>query len=359
MIEVTVALGSRSYPIYIGHGLLSDSALVRQLVPGKQVLVVTNQTVGPLFCQRLINHLTEMSVNVLALPDGEAYKTLGSLELIMTRLLELRYERGCVVFALGGGVIGDLAGFAAACYQRGVDFVQIPTTLLALVDSSVGGNTAVNHPLGKNMIGAFHQPRAVLADLETLASLPVREFRAGTAEIIKYGLIDDLDFFRWLELNLDDLMARTPEALIYAVERSCRNKARVVGQDERESGVRALLNLGHTFGHAIEHAMGYGEWLHGEAVGVGLCMAARMSRDLGMLPVDDCARVIHLIKRAGLPTVRPPHLGIAELLSAMRVDKKNKNGKIRLVLLKGLGEAVLTDTYDESVLHATLADDGR
>jgi len=358
MIEVKVDLGERSYPILIGHGLLSDPTLLGSHLAARQILIVTNETVAPLFAAELIATLPGRTINTVALPDGEAYKTLASLEAIMTALLELRYERGCLIVALGGGVVGDLAGFAAACYQRGVDFVQIPTTLLAQVDSSVGGKTAVNHPLGKNMIGAFHQPRAVLADLDTLRTLPDRELRAGVAEVIKYGLIDDPHFFVWLERNIERVLARDPIALVHAVERSCRDKARIVRLDEREAGLRALLNLGHTFGHAIEHAMGYGEWLHGEAVAVGLCMAARMSARIGMLSGEDCARTVNLMARAGLPTTPPAQLTPSALLEAMRVDKKNKDGRIRLVLMSALGEAVLTDGYSEDALEATLAERG-
>jgi 3-dehydroquinate synthase len=356
MIELTVTLGVRSYPIFIGHGLLANSQLVRSTIRASQVLIVSNETIGPLFVSRLAESLAGRTVNTVLLPDGETYKTLASFELIMTALLAARYERGCVIVALGGGVVGDLAGFVAACYQRGVDFVQVPTTLLAQVDSSVGGKTAVNHPLGKNMIGAFYQPQAVLADLDVLHSLPLRQLRAGVAEIVKYGLIDDPEFFGWLEANIEKLLACDPRAIAYAVERSCRNKARIVALDEREGGVRALLNLGHTFGHAIEHAMGYGDWLHGEAVAAGMCMAARMSVRLGLLRADNCARAVRLIARAGLPTTPSSRLTSAELLSAMRVDKKNKDGKIRLVLLKAIGEAVLVDHYDEAVLNTTLAE---
>lgn len=358
MIELTVELGERSYPILIGQGLLNDPAVVGRHIRARQVLIVSNETVGPLYAAGLRAALAGRAIRTLLLPDGEAYKTLASFEAILTTLLEARYERSCAVVALGGGVVGDLAGFAAACYQRGVDFVQIPTTLLAQVDSSVGGKTAVNHPLGKNMVGAFHQPRAVLADLNTLNSLPMRELRAGVAEIIKYGLLDDLAFFVWLEAHIERVLALDTAALTYAIERSCRNKARIVGLDEREAGLRALLNLGHTFGHAIEHAMGYGEWLHGEAVGAGMCMAARMSERLGLMSAADRARAVALIARAGLPTAPLPRLASAELLNAMRIDKKNKDGRIRLVLMKGLGEALLVDDYPDDALQVTLTERG-
>ncbi|MGD9604148.1 MAG: 3-dehydroquinate synthase [Gammaproteobacteria bacterium] len=358
MIELVVELGERSYPILIGTGLLVDPTLVTRHVRARQVLIVTNETVGPLYAESLRQSLSGRTVITVELPDGESYKTLRSFETVMGALLESRFERGCAIVALGGGVVGDLAGFAAACYQRGVDFVQVPTTLLAQVDSSVGGKTAVNHPLGKNMIGAFHQPRAVLADLDTLKTLPARELRAGVAEIIKYGLIDDPPFFTWLEDNLDDLLALRPSALLHAIERACRDKARIVGLDERESGLRALLNLGHTFGHAIEHAMGYGEWLHGEAVGAGMCMAARMSVRSGLLGEDDCARIVALVARAGLPVAPLSALRTEDLLAAMRIDKKNKDGRIRLVLLRGIGRAMLVDDYPEAALLATLSERG-
>ena len=291
----------------------------------------------------------------MVLPDGEAHKTLDSLYLIMTALLEARFDRSCTVVALGGGVVGDVAGFAAACYQRGVNFVQIPTTLLAQVDSAVGGKTAVNHPLGKNMIGAFHQPSAVIADLDTLHTLPPREFTAGLAEVIKYGLIRDREFFDWLESNLDKLLARDIAALSHAIRRSCENKAAVVGADEHESGERALLNLGHTFGHAIEHAQGYGNWLHGEAVGAGICMAARLSTRLGTIAPTTRDRVIRLVAKAGLPTEPPSTNSPESLLDAMSVDKKNRDGRIRLVLLDAIGHASLRDDYDPEALRAVLS----
>ncbi|MBM4228710.1 MAG: 3-dehydroquinate synthase, partial [Gammaproteobacteria bacterium] len=289
------------------------------------------------------------------LPEGEAYKTLASFETVLSALLEARFERGCCLVALGGGVVGDLTGFAAACYQRGVEFVQVPTTLLAQVDSSVGGKTAVNHPLGKNMIGAFHQPRAVLADLDTLKTLPARELAAGLAEIIKYGLIDDREFFLWLERNLERVVAGESDAMAWAVERSCRDKARIVALDEREGGLRALLNLGHTFGHGIEHALGYGEWLHGEAVAAGMCMAAGMSVRLGLMQETEAMRAMNLIARAGLPTAAPPGITSAALLSAMQLDKKNRDGRIRLVLMRACGESFLTDNYPMEALQETLS----
>ncbi len=354
MIRVDVELAERSYPIFIGGGLLRDAALLARAIKSRQVMIVTNDRVGPLYLDRLTGGLPDRQLASVVLPDGEQFKTLESFGLIMTALLEQRFERGCTIVALGGGVVGDLAGFAAACYQRGVRFVQIPTTLLAQVDSAVGGKTAVNHPLGKNMIGAFHQPVAVLADLDTLSTLEAREFRAGVAEIIKYGLIRDREFFDWLELNLDALMARDAAAVIHAIKRSCENKADVVAADEHESGERALLNLGHTFGHAIEHALGYGTWLHGEAVAAGMCMAARMSTRIGMIAPTTRDRVIALIARAGLPTTPPAGTSVDELLDAMRVDKKNQDGRIRLVLLDAIGHASVRQDYDQQALREVL-----
>lgn len=356
MIRVDVELGERSYPIFIGSGVLGDAALLERTIKTRQVMVVTNDRVAPLYLERLLRGLGDREVASVVLPDGEAYKTLESFSSIMTSLLEHRFERGCTVVALGGGVVGDVAGFAAACYQRGVRFVQVPTTLLAQVDSAVGGKTAVNHALGKNMIGAFHQPVAVLTDLDTLTTLDVREYRAGVAEIIKYGLIRDREFFEWLEANLDALMTREPSALTHAIKRSCENKAQVVAADERESGERALLNLGHTFGHAIEHALGYGTWLHGEAVGAGICMAARMSARLGMIAPTTRDRILTLIGSAGLPVAPPSGTSAATLLEAMRIDKKNQEGRIRLVLLDAIGHASLRDDYDRGILHDVLTD---
>ncbi len=354
MLILDVALDARSYPILIGSGLLRDRALVERAIPGRQVMIVTNDVVGPLYLSRLLEVLTSRTVATVVLPDGEQHKDLGSFSHILSELLRHRFERGCTVVALGGGVVGDVAGFAAACYQRGVRFVQVPTTLLAQVDSAIGGKTAVNHPLGKNMIGAFHQPHAVLSDLDTLATLPAREFRAGLAEVIKYGLIRDFEFFCWLEQNLDALLAREPESLAYAIRRSCENKAAIVTEDERETGVRALLNLGHTFAHAIEHTLGYGQWLHGEAVGAGLCMAGTLSVREGLLAEALQARVVRLVARAGLPTAPPADADPGALLEAMRIDKKNKDGRIRLVLLDRDARAFLTDAYREAQLRETL-----
>ncbi|MBK6658217.1 MAG: 3-dehydroquinate synthase [Proteobacteria bacterium] len=351
---LNVELGARSYPIHIGAGLLDDGALFASLVKAEQVMVLSNEVVAPLYLERLRTHFAGRRCETLVLPDGEAHKTLDSFSRVMGFMLEKRLERGALLVALGGGVIGDLGGFAAACYQRGIDFLQVPTTLLAQVDSSVGGKTAVNHPLGKNMIGAFHQPIAVVADTDTLATLPARELNAGLAEVIKYGLIRDLPFFEWLEAHIDALLAREPAALAEAVRRSCQNKAEVVAADERETGERATLNLGHTFGHAIETASGYGNWLHGEAVGAGMCMAARLSARAGWLTAAELERTLALIGRAQLPTAPPAGISAGRFRELMLHDKKNVGGRIRLVLLKGLGKSCVTRDYDDAQLEAVL-----
>ena len=354
MIRIEVDLAARSYPIFIGSGLLRDSALLGRAIKSKQVMLVTNELVDPLYAHFVEEALQDRQLRKVSLRDGESQKTIESYYQILTALLEAKFERGCTVVALGGGVVGDVAGFAAASYQRGVSFVQLPTTLLAQVDSSVGGKTAVNHPLGKNMIGAFHQPTAVIADLETLGTLPPREFTAGLAEIIKYGLIRDRDFFDWMETHLDQLLARDTATLALAVRRSCENKAAVVGADEQESGERALLNFGHTFGHAIEHAQGYGSWLHGEAVGAGMCMAARLSTRMGNIAPTSRDRIINLVARAGLPTEPPESSSRSQLLEAMSIDKKNRDGRIRLILLDAIGHASIRDDYDEGALLEVL-----
>jgi 3-dehydroquinate synthase len=342
MQTLNVALGDRAYPIHIGRGLLARADLIVPHLKAKRVAIVTNDVVGPLYLDRLRATLEAAGVRVSAvvLPDGEANKDWQTLNLIFDMLLAERCERSTTLVALGGGVVGDMGGFAAACYQRGMPFIQIPTTLLAQVDSSVGGKTAINHPLGKNMIGAFYQPRLVLADIDTLSTLPDRELAAGLAEVIKYGLIRDPAFLDWLEANLDALVARDPDALAYAIERSCRNKAEVVAADETEQGERALLNLGHTFGHAIETGLGYGEWLHGEAVAAGTMMAAELSRRLGWLHDEDIERIATLFARAHLP-VWGPRLGAARYLELMAHDKKVEAGKLRLVLLREVGRAVI------------------
>jgi 3-dehydroquinate synthase len=354
MKTLVVDLGERSYPIYIGEGLLEHGDLLRSHLSGRQVMIVTNETVAPLYLQSVLKAFLEFQCNTTVLPDGEKYKTWETLNHIFDGLVENRCDRRTTILALGGGVIGDLAGFAAACYQRGVPFIQIPTTLLAQVDSSVGGKTGINHPLGKNMIGAFHQPNCVLIDTTTLKTLPDRELSAGLAEVIKYGLIRDVDFLEWLEKNIKALLQRDTAALVEAIERSCRNKAEVVAADERESGLRALLNLGHTFGHAVETGVGYGEWLHGEAIAAGMCMAADLSARLGWIEEADVARIVAIIRRAGLPVRAPANLSPDRLLELMAVDKKVQDGKIRLVLLKSLGEAVVTADYDAAMLRETL-----
>ncbi len=354
MKTLQVDLGARSYPIHIGPGLLARPDLVKPHVHGGQVLIVTNEVVAPLYLAQTRALFDGFAVEALILPDGEESKSLQTAEQILTRLLELRFDRRCTLVALGGGVIGDLTGFAAAIYLRGVNFIQIPTTLLAQVDSSVGGKTGVNHPLGKNMIGAFYQPQCVLADTDTLNTLDQRQLAAGLAEVIKYGLIRDPAFLAWQEKNIDALNAREPAALSEAIERSCQNKAEVVAADEHEANQRALLNLGHTFGHAIEAGMGYGAWLHGEAVATGMLMAADLSQRMGWLSSEDVARTRDLLLRAKLPVSGPKSLSNARYLELMAVDKKVEAGQIRLVLLQELGEAVLTAEYDSALLQQTL-----
>ncbi len=357
MQTLTVDLGERSYPIHIGAGLLRQAELILPHLAQPRAAIVTNTTVGPLYLGRLRGVLDAAGVETLpiVLPDGEVYKNWETLNLIFDALLENRAERKTTLIALGGGVIGDLTGFAAACYQRGVPFIQVPTTLLAQVDSSVGGKTGINHPLGKNMIGAFYQPKLVLADTDTLKTLPDRELAAGLAEVIKYGLIRDLPFFTWLETNMERLLARDTQALTHAIYHSCRNKAEVVAADERESGQRALLNLGHTFGHAIEAGMGYGNWLHGEAVAAGTLLAADLSRRMGLIGEADVERMNALFRRARLP-VQAPALGVDAYLSYMGVDKKVEGGRMRFVLLRRLGEAFVTAEVPPELLHATLAE---
>ncbi len=355
MITVQVDLQERSYPIYIGNGLLDQNHLITRHVVGTEIALVTNETVAPLYLDRLFRALEGYRCIKIILPDGEQYKNIGELEQIFDALLEARFSRHCTIVALGGGVIGDMAGFTAACYQRGVSFIQIPTTLLAQVDSSVGGKTGVNHPRGKNMIGAFYQPRCVLADTDTLDTLDDRQLQAGLAEVIKYGLIRDRGLFTWLERHIEQLLARKPEALAHIIEQSCRNKANVVAADERESGLRAILNLGHTFGHAIETGLGYGTWLHGEAVAAGMAMAADLSQRLGWLSEAEVARIMALLQRASLPTLAPQEIDQARFLELMAVDKKVVDGRLRLVLLKQLGQAVVTDDFEPCLLAATLS----
>ena len=349
--RVNISLGDRSYPILIGADLLGDPAHFAAVPAASTALIVTNTTVGPLYAAALKETLAGRfaTVHVLELPDGEVHKDWPTLNLVFDALLGHGSDRKTVLFALGGGVVGDMTGFAAASYMRGVPFVQVPTTLLAQVDSSVGGKTAINHPMGKNMIGAFYQPQLVLCDLATLATLPPREMSAGLAEVIKYGPIYDMGFLDWIEANLDALMAREPAALTHAVKRSCQIKAEVVGQDERENGVRAILNFGHTFGHAIESGLGYGEWLHGEAVGCGMVMAAHLSQRLGGVDAAFVQRLTTLIERAGLPVVAP-RLGAERYLELMRIDKKSEAGEIRFVVIDKPGSAVMRGAPDAIVL---------
>jgi len=355
MQTLQVALGDRAYPIHIGSGLIQNADLILPHLKRKQVAVVTNTTVAPLYLEKLAKPLRDTGVSVIEiiLPDGEAYKISETLNLIYDALLKNRCERSTTLIALGGGVIGDLTGYAAATYLRGVPFIQIPTTLLSQVDSSVGGKTGINHPLGKNMIGAFYQPKLVLADTDTLQTLPRRELSAGVAEVIKYGLIRDADFFDWLEANISKLMALDEAVTTYAIYRSCLNKAEVVAADEHETGERALLNLGHTFGHAIENAMGYGVWLHGEAVAAGTMLAADLSRRMGWLNDAEIQRMYALLTSARLP-LRAPNLGVEKYLNLMQSDKKVADGKIRLVLQQGIGKAVITSDYDANKLRETL-----
>jgi 3-dehydroquinate synthase len=354
--RVCIDLGERRYDILIGSGLLDDAASWAGLPKAAAALVVTNTTIAPLYARRLVAALAPHygSVRVLELPDGEAHKDWETLNRIFDALLGAGCDRKTVLFALGGGVVGDVTGFAAACYMRGVPFVQVPTTLLAQVDSSVGGKTAINHPLGKNMVGAFYQPLRVVADLDTLDTLPAREVAAGLAEIIKYGPIADMALLDWIESNLDALLARDKAALAHAVRRSCEIKAWVVGQDEREAGLRAILNFGHTFGHAIEAGLGYGHWLHGEAVGCGMVMAADLSARLGLIEPAFAQRLARLIERAGLP-VRGPALGAARYLELMRLDKKAEGGEIRFVVIESPGRAGVRAASDELVAQVIAA----
>jgi 3-dehydroquinate synthase len=357
--RVQIALGARSYEILIGSGLLGRAETWAGLPPAHTAMIVTNETVGPLYAAVLRSALEPLYPNreVLELPDGEAHKDWAGLNLIFNALLAGHCDRRTVLFALGGGVVGDMAGFAAACYMRGVPFVQVPTTLLAQVDSSVGGKTAINHPLGKNMIGAFYQPLRVVADLDTLHSLPRRELVAGLAEVIKYGPIADLAFLDWIEANLSGLLSGDKQALSYAIQRSCQIKADVVGLDEREGGVRAILNFGHTFGHAIETGMGYGQWLHGEAVGCGMVMAADLSARLGLIDAPFAQRLTRIIADAGLP-VRCPNLGVDRYLDLMGHDKKAQAGKLRFVLIEAPGRAgvrAVPDSLLREVIRANAA----
>ncbi|XP_062194080.1 3-dehydroquinate synthase, chloroplastic-like [Phragmites australis] len=356
---VDVDLGDRSYPIYIDSGLLNEHDLLQRHVHGKKVLVVTNTTVAPLYLEKVTWALTHNNPNVsvesVILPDGEEYKDMDTLMKVFDKSVESRLDRRCTFIALGGGVIGDMCGFAAAAFLRGVNFIQIPTTLMAQVDSSVGGKTGINHPLGKNLIGAFYQPQCVLIDTDTLNTLPDRELASGIAEVVKYGLIRDAPFFEWQEKNMSALLAREPSALAYAIKRSCENKAEVVSQDEKESGLRATLNLGHTFGHAIETGTGYGAWLHGEAVAAGTVMAADMSHRLGWIDESIKKRTVDILEQANLPIAPPETMTVEKFKNIMAVDKKVADGLLRLILLKGpLGSCVFTGDYDRKALDETL-----
>ena len=350
---LNVDLGERSYPIFIGQGLF-QAEMLRPYIRGNQVLIVSNTTVAPLYLDSIKAVLTDVQVDEVILPDGEEYKNLAQLNDIYDALLQKRHNRTTTLIALGGGVVGDMTGYAAASYQRGVNFIQVPTTLLSQVDSSVGGKTGVNHPLGKNMIGAFHQPQVVLASVDVLASLPDRELSAGLAEVVKYGFIYDLEFLVWLEENMPALVARDNEKLSEAIYRSCAIKAAVVAEDEREGGIRAILNLGHTFGHAIEAKQGYGNWLHGEAVAAGTMMAADLSQRLGWLTTEDVDRVRNLLLAANLPVNPPAEMSEEDFVSLMSVDKKVLDGQLRLVLLKSLGKAVVTSDFAPELLRETL-----
>ncbi|MGK0248207.1 MAG: 3-dehydroquinate synthase [Oleispira sp.] len=355
MKTLTVDLADRSYPIFIGESLISNSDLFTPYIKGKQVMIVTNTIVAPLYLEQVKMALTQFDVDEVILPDGEAYKNLDTLSFIFDALLSKRHNRTTTLIALGGGVIGDMTGFAASCYQRGVDFIQVPTTLLSQVDSSVGGKTAVNHPMGKNMIGAFYQPKAVIADISVLHTLPQRELSAGIAEVVKYGLICNTEFYQWLNINMEALASYDIEVLAKAVEWSCLDKAAVVAQDEREGGIRAILNFGHTFGHAIETNRGYGVWLHGEAVAAGMVMAADMSWRLGNISQREVHDLQDLLKRAQLPCVPPAEMNNQDFIDLMQVDKKVLDGKLRLVLLASIGEAVVTSDFPTDTLQQTLA----
>lgn len=343
---ITVNLGDRSYPIVIGAGLLNGGFDLSKFVNGPDCLIVSNEIVAPLYRDRILPNLAGKAVTTIDLPDGESYKSVASLQAVIDRLVESGANRDTTVIALGGGVVGDIAGFAAACYMRGVAFIQVPTTLLAQVDASVGGKTGVNHPEGKNLIGAFHQPQVVMIDTDTLKSLPDRELKAGLAEVIKYGVICDIEFFAWLEDNMQALLEKEPAALARAIQRSCELKATVVAEDEHESGHRVILNFGHTFGHAIENCQGYGEWLHGEAVATGMIMAAELSG----IGDGDVERLRVLLQKAGLP-VSPPAIDGQDWLRTMGMDKKVKQKQLRFVLLRALGDAYLATSYDKDKLQ--------
>ncbi|MDC0182709.1 3-dehydroquinate synthase [Nitrosomonadales bacterium] len=352
---ININLGKRSYPIYVGEHLLTNGDLFEKHISNKKVAIVTNETISPLYLQKISKTFKDINKEIIPiiLPDGEAFKNFETLNLIYDELLKNRANRQISLVALGGGVVGDITGFAAATFMRGVDFIQIPTTLLSQVDSSVGGKTGINHQLGKNMIGAFYQPKCVIADISLLATLPDNHLSAGLAEVIKYGLIRDFSFFEWLEKNINGIMKRDSKLLINAVICSCKNKADIVESDEFESNIRAILNLGHTFGHAIETATGYGKWLHGEAIGIGMVMAAHLSEQMGWLKKEEYQRIKSLIVSSNLP-INPPEISKKDFLDLMQLDKKTKDDQINLVLQQGIGKAILTSDYDEEKLHNTL-----
>lgn len=354
MRTLKLNLSEKSYPIYIGQGLLSQGELLTKHISGKQVMIVTNTTVAPLYLEKVKSLLGDYQVSEVVLPDGEEHKTLDTVNLIFSALLEARFDRSCTLIALGGGVVGDMTGFAAASYQRGVSFIQIPTTLLSQVDSSVGGKTGVNHVLGKNMIGAFYQPKCVVIDVDTLDTLEDREYSAGMAEIIKYGLLGNIDFLHYLQNNIDGLMSRDKSMIIESVYRSCEDKADIVAQDELEAGKRALLNLGHTFGHAIENTLGYGNYLHGEAISVGMLMAAKLSQLEDQLSANEVGEIQHLLEKSNLPISISGKITASDFMAAMSVDKKVIDGNIRLILLKKLGDAFICDDYQNQLLDQVI-----
>jgi 3-dehydroquinate synthase len=354
MAILNVELGSRSYPIYIDSGLINSTDLLSNYIHSKRVCIVTNDIVAPLYLEAFKNKLDDFIVDEIILPDGEAEKSLANFNVIMSHLLTHEHGRDTTLVALGGGVIGEITGFAAACYQRGVDFIQVPTTLLSQVDSSVGGKTAVNHPLGKNMVGAFYQPKAVFIDIDSLKTLPVREFNAGMAEVIKYGILGDNNFFLWLENNLSAIKSGDKDILAAMIEKCCQCKADIVAQDEKESGIRALLNLGHTFGHAIEAEQGYGNWLHGEAVATGMVLAAKLAVAMNLLKVSELRRIEAIILAFDLPIIAPENMGLAEFVRHMRRDKKNIAGKLRFIIPTEIGKSEMRDDVTQETLQAIL-----
>ncbi len=351
---LNVDLGDRSYPIFIGTGLLKNTELIQRYIKGITTAVVSNTTVAPLYIESIHQFTKNYKNTDVILPDGEEFKTMDTLGQVHTEMLTARCDRKTTLIALGGGVVGDISGFAAASYQRGINFIQVPTTLLSMVDSSVGGKTGVNHPLGKNMIGAFHQPQCVIIDTETLNTLDDRQLSAGIAEIIKYGYINDLDFIDWLDENMDQLMQRDPEALSYAIKRSCEHKAAIVAADEKETGQRALLNLGHTFGHAIETGLGYGKWLHGEAVAAGMIMAAELSKEHGWITDNDVKGMRKLLEKANLPVDPPKEINAERFNELMSIDKKVQDGVLNLILMKSMGESIITNDFDKQALIKVL-----